>query len=1265
MTHSLFFSERAIYMLLWKRPSQQQSRMSEDDREGIVNWLHMLAAAVPNARIVVVGTHRETPRAGESAAEYSKCYKEIADQVHRIVQEECDSINQTIMRGETSASNSGMKVELTADVDSCTGFGVKGLKLQLHALALRMSFVDIEVPSSYNVIERSICRFIGGFDSADDGNDVDDNDAQFEPILSRAEFLQRFRKFQNRMLLKKYTQRKAEGQTQSKASQNSVLANRFDAIEDWDEESTELDIGGTHADVTVKDLDIQSEESVHLETAFLESASVVVAASDSVVVDEQMQAQASVPTDQETPSIVLVAEEIQAQLSVPAEHAKQAAVSASPVEKESIDGAMLLDEDIWKGVEFWHLLGIVYVQKGSNFVVIKPQCIVDFLKPLVHREPEIMLTADRTRDPNNDLLDKEVLEQCRDLETKAEVVTSLARLGTECLILASDLKLFRFWSALSKQKTDFMLEFLQQHHVLQRNVLDPDQLHVISRAHSNDIEVSDFKRFSGPYQAFYIINEMHVDFLSRVQAFLLGRQRFANMELSCGRNGGIVASKFSQGSRCGEVRMQTIQPSEISKLFGNIARSIVADYSFMIVVSASDFGFFSLGVNCAELFMSAHALFFPCWIKNSAGKVYKIDAQRHALSHYFRAPGVVRDSGPCLSSLITEAFAVKPEITEEPFCNIWERVSEFCICHCSESDGTKVFKKLFFEFFEKLCTCSCTVLDQNNTVNQELVNCFRSAKAIIFLLTPAFICSVECMTKLQLALHLCAHIVVIPLYPSLSHFSRERIFQTWTICNGHAQADGSPQFFKLSDQCISCLELIHHSKSQNFDHWLKLRPWMSDASPDWKTHGAYVTVSDFDSDTDSHAAIAMFASVGSRNSKFAVMNVLCEELLKLFNPIQSSKEPVSPKQVSLQHIASALPVDPPSFKNSRRVFETSRSPGDFMNLLNELMVVGLNDQDVIQNCQRVQRNDISGDNHRQTDSVCLSAYPAVLSPDYLSDAFRQIAKKSKIGLDEISCLRIEILFERSESSSTKSADSTRSLASDPSTSFELSSLSSSSRSSGLAQSLQSSSSLDAIKANCVVTFKRMFPDYATEDNLKIISEKILILDEASLFLLTEPSLRPLENRCGLAFVDCVREVRRQARPSLFDGRLEQIRSIVEKWGMVLGEELGHGGFGKVYKCSLPHPAKSQYCSDTHVAVKVVNYDKPARFRKEVEALRKLHHENIVRIFDVYPDFDVADSCSTDVAAYSMQLLPYGDFRVVSCRMRLSKLRFILIVRRAY
>jgi len=47
----------------------------------------------------------------------------------------------------------------------------------------------------------------------------------------------------------------------------------------------------------------------------------------------------------------------------------------------------------------------------------------------------------------------------------------------------------------------------------------------------------------------------------------------------------------------------------------------VADYSFMIVVSATDFGFFSFGVNCAELFMSEHALFYPCWLQNSAGKV--------------------------------------------------------------------------------------------------------------------------------------------------------------------------------------------------------------------------------------------------------------------------------------------------------------------------------------------------------------------------------------------------------------------------------------------------------------------------------------------------------------------------------------------------------------------------------------------------------------------------------------------------------------------
>jgi serine/threonine protein kinase len=156
-------------------------------------------------------------------------------------------------------------------------------------------------------------------------------------------------------------------------------------------------------------------------------------------------------------------------------------------------------------------------------------------------------------------------------------------------------------------------------------------------------------------------------------------------------------------------------------------------------------------------------------------------------------------------------------------------------------------------------------------------------------------------------------------------------------------------------------------------------------------------------------------------------------------------------------------------------------------------------------------------------------------------------------------------------------------------------------------------------------------------------------DQSAFFSLTVERLRcecSLQESHALAFVRCISEVQRQVRaqPSFFDSRLEQIRSIVDEWGMDLLEELGHGGFGKVYKCSLRLPAKAKYDDETQCAVKVVKCDKPARFIQEVKALSRLYVENIVRMFDVYPDFDVVGSSSTDVAVYSMQLLPSEDLR---------------------
>ena len=99
-------------------------------------------------------------------------------------------------------------------------------------------------------------------------------------------------------------------------------------------------------------------------------------------------------------------------------------------------------------------------------------------------------------DPNNDLLDNEVVMRCSsDDRFKLCVRKTLARLRIEGLILASELKWFRFWSILSQEKLDFMLEFLQNHHVLQRSAHDDNQLHVISRVHFKEISTSQCLEF--------------------------------------------------------------------------------------------------------------------------------------------------------------------------------------------------------------------------------------------------------------------------------------------------------------------------------------------------------------------------------------------------------------------------------------------------------------------------------------------------------------------------------------------------------------------------------------------------------------------------------------------------------------------------------------------------------------------------------------------------------------------------------------------------
>jgi GTPase SAR1 family protein/Leucine-rich repeat (LRR) protein len=120
-THSLFFSERTVFVLVWN-PRQQENQASLD------LFFHTIRNASPKAPIILVTTH-------------SKDTSKTSDGI-------LDSFNERF--GQPAGFG---KIACYHHIDSSTGVGIQELKTDICKISLRQKFVTQKIPKSYKRLE--------------------------------------------------------------------------------------------------------------------------------------------------------------------------------------------------------------------------------------------------------------------------------------------------------------------------------------------------------------------------------------------------------------------------------------------------------------------------------------------------------------------------------------------------------------------------------------------------------------------------------------------------------------------------------------------------------------------------------------------------------------------------------------------------------------------------------------------------------------------------------------------------------------------------------------------------------------------------------------------------------------------------------------------------------------------------------------------------------------------------------------------------------
>jgi GTPase SAR1 family protein len=196
MAHSLFMSPRAIYVLVWKRPDEctDDPNAFEPAKAGLRRWLEMICLHVPGAKVLIVGTHCDTPGFDETLQSYRKRFVSYTNQIkshvrtaidelnavflredHEIAQKmSCDMKNDSLLRrrallrGIRKPLSEGIfEIDIASndvcqmiiddrsffEVDSATGTGVENLNMFLDTVGRQLT-ADVDVPKTFGLIEK-------------------------------------------------------------------------------------------------------------------------------------------------------------------------------------------------------------------------------------------------------------------------------------------------------------------------------------------------------------------------------------------------------------------------------------------------------------------------------------------------------------------------------------------------------------------------------------------------------------------------------------------------------------------------------------------------------------------------------------------------------------------------------------------------------------------------------------------------------------------------------------------------------------------------------------------------------------------------------------------------------------------------------------------------------------------------------------------------------------------------------------------------------
>jgi GTPase SAR1 family protein len=519
-----------------------------------------------------------------------------------------------------------------------------------------------------------------------------------------------------------------------------------------------------------------------------------------------------------------------------------------------VDLARNLDHrDLQRCLEFGSLLGWVFLNDGH--FLREPRLIIELMKPLVHHQ----VTGRKFRQ-----------QFCSG--SFDGMGDCLQKLHDHSFLDHRLMRCFKAWTGMLDSSFDSMMSFFKQGFMISDLKSSSAMCRGCSLVTArlcdyvnSDIQcqisekAAAIQRIS-EYFAVYTLPSAHIGLIARTQAAVASLQPVP-LDVTFGKDH-ICIERGSKFKCCvSMLRLEELFESKLGSLRHRLGESASDYYSHGLTIFSNDSGLFAFAARCIDnmiracAFGSLHASWLPCRprVHRELGQTWQPMKDDWACLNS-------EANSFCLSEIVSaNASTVVLQTHSMMSKDILPRNSPIFISHAYSGDGTgeccrriktKLEERLLCSVWLDKCEMGCM-----DAFIHEMKRGVSNAGAFLICLTPLYLTRPNCLRELIWALDICSldkskKLCIIPMHPAVSYAGCMSILNlAYEGCAAQVvlPTDDRSQTFlptqlchlkghKLSEVALSLLKRITGSENVSLNvEWLKLQPWLSDVEgEDWE-----------------------------------------------------------------------------------------------------------------------------------------------------------------------------------------------------------------------------------------------------------------------------------------------------------------------------------------------------------------------------------------------------------------------------------------------